>query len=972
MGNLLALQPVGTATFSDTAVTTTATTTLTVTLAQTYVDADHWRVSQSWTKEYIISQSAGDPLALGPWSSSTRSRLTTFSITVSNGYGVPSLPAVSVKHASSTASPSSSSASASLASSAVSTLIPIGPVATVIFTDLDTLNTSQGASTDNSNVTTGKVDKTNSMGNSKFTAKRNFGLNEFLVMRSSGTLGHAYQASMGSRNDRQMSFKGTYDQFDANGTVVDVAGNPTTAFSHPYGATYSSRGALPATDAAAVMNGTAAPTPLGGNGSRVLSTGSLTESASEGEGVSVTAEAVTDVGEELEESDIHGEVDIAADANGSINVTDQFSYDDQESDATTGDHEYLSLGWDEIDNASVGAGFEMDISLDDADLPDPENSSGNSSSSSSSSSGSYSGGGGVTGGSGPAGGGPSSSGGSPTQGAPILDLETKETVGSTEKTFLQFDYKATKITSGSGGNPLSTPMTINTTGSISLRLGGGATVSADLQLSNLSITDLIPKLTMPASGDTTVTYVSVNCEDRYFGFDDNPPEGYNMLISEKERHYHQSETTSATLSYNLTATIDPTTSPSVAGTLAVNIERHVRDDSSCYSHVKIQKISDPTDTYEFWSRARGAYIGSVITTGSMGNGTNSLTTTVKENVEGVSEIFTTGTPPALPDPAEGAPSTTSQVLDWVQLGLDVAGMIPIAGEVCDVTNAIIHAARGNPGEAMVSLAGAIPFGGTAVTAGKLSQKVIKALGKNADKLDEVAAGVKAIFKKADDVPQSSATKFCFPAGTLVTTEFGKKPIEQVASGENVWSYDLATNQWRLCQVRQTFTHNYNGHSVLVTVADETIEATLLHPFWVVSGESLDSRPIRDHLPRVPTNATTPGRWVDAGDLQSGDLVLLRNGERYRIQNVQIQPYQNLVYNFEVADLHNYAVGNWQVLVHNNNGKDALHKVEPCKEKLTTSEIIAKARQQDGHRPLRPKRENLDPEQWKRRFGDDMY
>lgn len=30
-------------------------TTLTITISQTYIDADHWSVSQSWTKEYTVT-----------------------------------------------------------------------------------------------------------------------------------------------------------------------------------------------------------------------------------------------------------------------------------------------------------------------------------------------------------------------------------------------------------------------------------------------------------------------------------------------------------------------------------------------------------------------------------------------------------------------------------------------------------------------------------------------------------------------------------------------------------------------------------------------------------------------------------------------------------------------------------------------------------------------------------------------------
>ena len=117
---------------------------------------------------------------------------------------------------------------------------------------------------------------------------------------------------------------------------------------------------------------------------------------------------------------------------------------------------------------------------------------------------------------------------------------------------------------------------------------------------------------------------------------------------------------------------------------------------------------------------------------------------------------------------------------------------------------------------------------------------------------------------------------------------------------------------------QTFRTLYKGHSTFVTVADETIESTLFHPYWVVRGDALDERPCREHIPAVPSNATTLGRWVDAGDLRVGDELLLRDGRIMPVQTVWTRPYEGDVYNVEVEDLHCYAVGNNGALVHNSN------------------------------------------------------
>ena len=120
---------------------------------------------------------------------------------------------------------------------------------------------------------------------------------------------------------------------------------------------------------------------------------------------------------------------------------------------------------------------------------------------------------------------------------------------------------------------------------------------------------------------------------------------------------------------------------------------------------------------------------------------------------------------------------------------------------------------------------------------------------------------------------------CFPAGTLVGTLCGLRVIETIQADERVWAYDLITGQWRPCRVIQTFRRHYDGQSVFVTAEGDTIESTLLHPWWVVRGEGLAERPVRSHLREAPAGAAVPGRWVDAADLRVGDELLLRRGGR---------------------------------------------------------------------------------------------
>ena len=104
----------------------------------------------------------------------------------------------------------------------------------------------------------------------------------------------------------------------------------------------------------------------------------------------------------------------------------------------------------------------------------------------------------------------------------------------------------------------------------------------------------------------------------------------------------------------------------------------------------------------------------------------------------------------------------------------------------------------------------------------------------------------------------------------------------------------------------------------LTVAGEKIQATFGHPFWVIEGEELDSRPRREHIVKASVGDTSvPGRWVDSHDLRPGDVLLLKDQKPARITAIATRPSPGIVYNFAVDDLHCYADRASQVLVHND-------------------------------------------------------
>ena len=167
-------------------------------------------------------------------------------------------------------------------------------------------------------------------------------------------------------------------------------------------------------------------------------------------------------------------------------------------------------------------------------------------------------------------------------------------------------------------------------------------------------------------------------------------------------------------------------------------------------------------------------------------------------------------------------------------------------------------------------------------------------------------------------PKTGQFDNCFPADTLIATEHGQKPIQNVRASERVWAFDLVAKKWKLRHVTETYQHEHDGDMVAVSVAGEEIESTGHHPWWVVRGEALGRRPQPEHVPGNPVGFHGEGRWVDAIDLRVGDVLLLRSGEQAPISRLSVRGARQLMYNFHVEELECYAVGNQEVLVHNNS------------------------------------------------------
>ena len=258
-------------------------------------------------------------------------------------------------------------------------------------------------------------------------------------------------------------------------------------------------------------------------------------------------------------------------------------------------------------------------------------------------------------------------------------------------------------------------------------------------------------------------------------------------------------------------------------------------------------------------------------------------------------------------------------------------MLPGIGFVFDGINAAWYAQEGDYYNAACSLVSALPGAGDALgvfaKTGK-SCKLVTAfhktgsagnlmigsyeLGKTADKyisgdasftwgeikgdLFKVAMTGTSMWGSAKDF----GTSYCFVAGTLVTTEDGQEPIEEIEVGDKVLSENELTGEVAVKTVTETYV-NETDELIHIGVNGETISATPSHPFYV------------DKL-----------GWTLARSLRAGDVLVLSNGELVTVEWVQHEILESpiRVYNFEVENFHTYFVGENGIFVHNGCGDNS--------------------------------------------------
>ena len=250
--------------------------------------------------------------------------------------------------------------------------------------------------------------------------------------------------------------------------------------------------------------------------------------------------------------------------------------------------------------------------------------------------------------------------------------------------------------------------------------------------------------------------------------------------------------------------------------------------------------------------------------------------------------------------------------------LDAVELIPVVGSI---VGAVREGMKGNWGMMAMNIgflaldiAGLVSFGATtaASSASKAAVKAgVKVAAKSAAKtvakqvsksglktaVKLTSKGARKAFCKSIDkiIGKASLGKVCvfacFPAGTKINTAGGLKNIEEIKTGDKVWSYNELTGETGFQEIVRTMVREID-HTVELYTEEEIIETTAEHPFLTDNG------------------------WKDAADLQTGDKIRSRNEEDIEIKDVKFSYRPRKVYNFEVSNWHTYFVGALQWLVHN--------------------------------------------------------
>ena len=117
-------------------------------------------------------------------------------------------------------------------------------------------------------------------------------------------------------------------------------------------------------------------------------------------------------------------------------------------------------------------------------------------------------------------------------------------------------------------------------------------------------------------------------------------------------------------------------------------------------------------------------------------------------------------------------------------------MIPVIGEVADLANAAIYAARGDYTNAALSAAAAIPFVGWAATGAKFVTKGSKLISKAGKVIDNVMGVANKVMDKTGQVAKAIGD-LAKKAGDTISGALGKVMTKAKGLASNFSPADLA-------------------------------------------------------------------------------------------------------------------------------------------------------------------------------------
>lgn len=144
---------------------------------------------------------------------------------------------------------------------------------------------------------------------------------------------------------------------------------------------------------------------------------------------------------------------------------------------------------------------------------------------------------------------------------------------------------------------------------------------------------------------------------------------------------------------------------------------------------------------------------------------------------------------------------------------------------------------------------------------------------------------------------------CFVAGTIVETERGQRPIEQLQTGDRVLSQDIETGELALKPVLLQ-TKRQQVKTVALTVDGDEFQCSIGHPFWVAHKG-----------------------WRMAQELETGMEFYSLDGSVKVLEDIregEVEP----VYNIVVSDFSTYFVGKQKVLTHDVTPRSATDSILP--------------------------------------------